>query len=173
MREVGKKRKTVNNIIYGFGTKMLTMILGILIPRLFIVSYGSETNGLLSTITQIFTYLALLQAGIGTATVNALYKPLDNNEWKQINEVFSQARSYFRRVAVVYAFAVIAFSIVYATIARTNLSRLEIFGIIMLQGLGSFITYYFCAPYTQLLVADGKQYVSDNYIHYPCRYIND
>lgn len=162
MREVGKKRKTVNNIIYGFGTKILTMILGILIPRLFIVSYGSETNGLLSTITQIFTYLALLQAGIGTATVNALYKPLDNNEWKQINEVFSQARSYFRRVAVVYAFAVIAFSIVYATIARTNLSRLEIFGIIILQGLGSFITYYFCAPYTQLLVADGKQYVSDN-----------
>ena len=56
MREVGKKRKTVNNIIYGFGTKMLTMILGILIPRLFIVSYGSETNGLLSTITQIFTF---------------------------------------------------------------------------------------------------------------------
>ena len=87
MREVGKKRKTVNNIIYGFGTKMLTMILGILIPRLFIVSYGSETNGLLSTITQIFTYLALLQAGIGTATVNALYKPLDNNECNVIRHI--------------------------------------------------------------------------------------
>lgn len=162
MREVDKKRKTVNNIIYGFGTKMLTMILGILIPRLFIVSYGSETNGLLSTITQIFTYLALLQAGIGTATVNALYKPLDDKAWKQVNEVFSQARSYFRRVALVYAFAVVFFSVTYSIVAKTALSRLEVFEVIMLQGFGSFITYYFCAPYTQLLVADGKQYISDN-----------
>lgn len=162
MKEVDKKKKTVNNLIYGFGTKVLTMILGILIPRLFIVSYGSETNGLLSTITQIFTYLALLQAGIGNATINALYKPLDDKNWHEINEVFSQARSYYRRVAVIYAGAVFGFSVIYTVLAKSTLDKTTVFAIIILQGMSSFITYYFCASYTQLLIADGKQYVSDN-----------
>ncbi len=162
MKQTNKKCKTIKNLFFGFGTKILTMALGIILPRLFITSYGSETNGLLSTITQIFTYMALLQAGIGSATINALYKPLDDDNWEQINEVFSQARSYYRRVALVYAVAVLFFSFIYSAVVDSTLDRGLIFAIILLQGIASFITYYFCASYTQLLVADGKQYISDN-----------
>lgn len=157
-----KMAMITKNIVYGFGTKMITIILSIVLPRLFIVSFGSEVNGLLSTITQIFTYLALLEAGIGTATINALYKPLDCDNKDEVNVVVSQARFYYRKVSLVYATCVVIFAIVYSFLAKTSLGVGTVFLVILLQGAASFISYYFCAVYVQLLVADGKQYISDN-----------
>ena len=95
-----KVSQVVKNISISFGTKIVLMLLNITIPRLFIVSYGSETNGLLSTITQIFGYLALLEAGIGTASINALYKPLDQKNKEQVEDVLGQSQAYFRKVTV-------------------------------------------------------------------------
>ena len=59
-----KQSKIFKNIVTGFGGQLIAIILGLVVPRLFISSYGSDVNGLLSTITQLFTYLALLEAGI-------------------------------------------------------------------------------------------------------------
>lgn len=157
-----KTKAIVKNIVYGFGTKLITIAISIILPRLFIVSFGSEVNGLLSTITQIFTYLALLEAGIGTATINALYKPIDDNDRNDVNVVVSQARFYYRKVSFIYALGVLIFAIAYPFVAKTSVDTVTVILIIFLQGAASFISYYFCAVYIQLLVADGKQYISDN-----------
>ena len=150
------------NIIFGFGTKLITIALSFLIPRLFITSYGSEVNGLLSTISQIFTYLALLEAGIGTASVNALYKPLDRENREQVNEVLSQSRMYFRKVTRVYVVCVMGFACIYPFVAHSSMDKWTISAVILLQGATSCISYYFCATYEQLLRADGKQYILDS-----------
>lgn len=161
-KKISKKRLVFNNVLYGFGTKIAVMALSIVLPRLFIVSFGSEVNGLLSTITQIFTYLALLEAGIGNATINALYRPLDDDNKEQVCGVLSEARAYYRRVTVVYILCVVAFAVVYPLFADISMSRPMITAIVLLQGAPSCISYYYCAAYMQLLVADGKQYVVEN-----------
>ena len=138
------------------------MALSIVLPRLFIVSFGSEVNGLLSTITQIFTYLALLEAGIGNATINALYRPLDDDNKEQVCGVLSEARAYYRRVTAVYILCVVAFAVVYPLFADISMNRPMITAIVLLQGAPSCISYYYCAAYMQLLVADGKQYIVEN-----------
>ena len=71
---MNKKSKLFKNVITGFGGQLIAIILGLIVPRFFIMSYGSDVNGLLSTITQIFTYMALLEAGIGPIIKNALFK---------------------------------------------------------------------------------------------------
>lgn len=161
-KKISKKRLVFNNVLYGFGTKIAVMALSIVLPRLFIVSFGSEVNGLLSTITQIFTYLALLEAGIGNATINALYRPLDDDNKEQVCGVLSEARAYYRRVTIVYILCVLIFAVVYPLFADISMSRPMITAIILLQGGPSCISYYYCAAYMQLLVADGKQYVVEN-----------
>ena len=71
------KSKLAKNIVTGFGGQLIAIVLGLIVPRLLITNYGSDVNGLLSTVTQIFTYMALLEAGIGQAAKNALYKPIN------------------------------------------------------------------------------------------------
>ncbi len=156
------KGKIFKNIFFGFGSKLITLVLGFVVPRLFIISFGSEINGLVSTVTQIFTYLALLEAGIGNSTVNALYGPITSNNKDEINCVLTQARKYYRKITIIYAMAVIAFAVVYPAIANSEVDYITILLIIFFQGIANCITYFFAAPYDQLLMADGKRYVTEN-----------
>ena len=82
-------------------------MMGLIIPRILLTHYGSDTNGLISTITQIFTYVALLEAGISQATINALYKPVQEKNEKMIINVLFASRKYYRNVTYVYAAIVI------------------------------------------------------------------
>ncbi len=157
-----KSKLIFKNILTSGLTRLIIMMLGIVMPRLLITSFGSEVNGLLATITQIFTYLALLQAGIGTSTVNALYSPLSKNNREEANEVVTEARCYYRKVSLVYGACILGFAILYPFLANTELDKLLIFLVIILEGLASFLNYYFCAVYNQLLTADGRSYVLEN-----------
>lgn len=157
-----KSSLVIKNVFYGFGSKLIILVLGIIIPRLVITSFGSELNGFLSTITQIFTYFALLEAGIGNSAVNALYSPLENSDYNKANFVMAQARSYYRKATAVYIALVVAFAFGYPFLMGSTLSKSLMIKVVLLQGLPSAISYYFCAVYEQLLMADGKRYISEN-----------
>ena len=73
------------NVVFGMIGQVVSIALGIVIPRLVLVSLGSETNGLLSSVNQALVYLNLLEAGIGTATLQALYKPVAEFDVNNIN----------------------------------------------------------------------------------------
>lgn len=61
--EMSRQRNSINNLVWGIIGNLITSIVAIVIPRLFIVNYGSEINGLLASIRQIYVYLALLEIG--------------------------------------------------------------------------------------------------------------
>ena len=75
-----KRRQVFSNILSGFLGQVITLLLGIILPRLFIMTFGSEINGLLSSVNQVYVYIGLLEAGVGTATLQALYKPIASQE---------------------------------------------------------------------------------------------
>ena len=58
----------------GFGLlqQLLTLIFGLIVPRLFIQTMGSEVNGLLGSLANLYSYLALVEAGVGTMAIQAL-----------------------------------------------------------------------------------------------------
>ena len=86
---MSRKRNSMNNFIWGILGNIITSIVAIIIPRLFIVNYGSEVNGLLSSIRQIYVYLALLEVGVGDASVVALYGPIGNEDHLAANNICS------------------------------------------------------------------------------------
>lgn len=151
-----------NNLFFGIFNQLIIFALGILVPRLILVSYGSEANGLLSAVTQIFTYVGLLEAGIGNASVNALYKPITEQDQYEISDIFSATQKYYRKVTVFYFLCVIALSGVYPFFAKTTLSNTTVALVVLFQGLSGAITFYFSAAYKQLLIADGKNYIVSN-----------
>ena len=68
---MSRKKNSISNLTWGIIGNVITSVVAIVIPRLFIVNYGSEVNGLLSSIRQIYVYLALLEVGVGDASVVA------------------------------------------------------------------------------------------------------
>ena len=154
--------KIKKNLLYGFGAEMILLPLSIILPRIILLSFGSEVNGLTSTITQIFTYIALLEAGIGNASRNCLYKNIADDDREGISVTVSATRKYFRKIVPVYAACVILFAVLYPILMETEVPARTVRLIILIQGLSGVINFSITNTYTQLLIADGRSYVSTN-----------
>lgn len=156
------KIRIAYNIVTGLLSQALTFILAFLIPRLFLVNYGSEIKGMLSAITQIFAYLWLLEAGVGLATVQALYAPVSRDDKASVNAVMAATNRYYKKTGCVYLAAMILFSGIFSICSDVGLSRLTVFLVVLMQGLPNVMSYLIQGKYRLLLEAEGKSYVLNN-----------
>ena len=113
-------KRSFYNVFFGLVSQVISIAVGIIIPRLVIVSLGSEANGLLSSVNQALVYLNLLEAGIGTATLQALYKPVATQDRHEINCILAATNKYYKRVGTWYFFAVVALAVIYPAIINTT-----------------------------------------------------
>lgn len=155
-------KRSIKNILYGVLGQIITIAIGLLLPRLRITSYGSEVNGLLSSVQQVLTYLALLEAGVGTATLQALYGPVANNDKKSVNEILAATRRYYIKTGYIYLCCVLLFAALYPLCVHTDIPWYTIVFVILFNGLGNVLAYFFQGKYKILLQAEGKQYVITN-----------
>ncbi|MBR2365804.1 MAG: sugar isomerase, partial [Oscillospiraceae bacterium] len=93
--------------------QVVLIALSFLLPRLYLENFGSEVNGVLSTIKQIFVYMLLLESGAGLATTQALYKPVAERDHNRISAVLSATHSYYVKVGAAYAAIVLLIACVY------------------------------------------------------------
>lgn len=156
---MNSKKKIHRNLFLGIGSQILVIVFGIIVPRLILTHYGSEVNGLLSSVTQIYSYVGLLEAGIGVATIQALYKTIGEKDQDRTNAVLAATNKYYHRTGILYLVAILAFSIIYPLVIRSDLPLITIVLVIVFNGLGSVINYFFQAKYFLLLQAEGKNYI--------------
>lgn len=155
-------KKSINNVVYGVLGQVITIAIGLILPRLRIVSFGSEINGMLSSVQQIYSYLALLEAGVGTATLQALYGPIAKNEKSTVNEILAATHKFYKKTGYIYLIAVLIFAAVYPVFVNTDISPVILIEVILLNGLGNVLAYFFQGKYKVLLQAEGKQYIITN-----------
>lgn len=159
---MNKKIDSIKNFAWGILGTIVTTSIAMIIPRLFIVSYGSEINGLLSSIRQIYVYLGLLEAGIGTASLQALYKPIEIKDYDRINKVLSATNYFYKKIGFTYFVLIILMGFIYPLLLNTSVPYVTCVSIIILQGLGSVLNYLFLGKYVILLNVDNKGYINNN-----------
>lgn len=154
--------KGVKNIIWGIFSQIVTIGLGIVIPRLVLVNLGSEANGLLNSVSSVLTYMSLLEAGVGTATLQALYRPFAERNKNTINEIMAATHFFYRRTGFVYLGIVIVLSIGYAAMVNTTIPKWQVFLVVIIAGLSGVMSYFFQGKFKIFLAAEGKGYISTN-----------
>ena len=153
------KKHIILNILLPVLYSAVILVLGIAIPRLVMVNYGSDTNGLISTIGQIFTYLALLEAGVSRASRNQLFKPLVEKNNDGVSRIISSSKKYYTKIAFFYFVIVVTLSALLPFILKTEVRYWEIFFYILFEGLIGVVNFLICKKWVTLLNADGKAYV--------------
>lgn len=158
------KRRNLKNVIYAFIGQLVVLGLSLFVPRFVLTGYGSDTNGLLSTVGQIIAYMTLLEAGIGQAARNELYRYVKDDVFDKENSssVMTLSRKVYRNTTKIYALLILVLAVVLPFIIKTDLSYLTVFLVILIEGASSVISFYFVQNYTNILIVDGKQYVNAN-----------
>lgn len=154
-----KYRNGILSAIFGIVQQLLTLIFGLIVPRLFIKTMGSEVNGLLGSLSNLYSYLALVEAGVGTVAIQALYGPLGKSDRLGVSQIMSAVGSYYNKAGFIYLLGVLIISTVYPLTLTTTVPKLTVFLLAILHGAGGVINFWVHGKYMVLLQAEGKKYL--------------
>jgi len=154
-----RSKKALINAIFAIIMEMFTVLSGIIVPRLIIGQFGSEINGLLSSITQFLAYLKLLESGVGGVVKAALYKPLSDNDTDKISSVIKAAERFFRKIATVSIVYIAILAIIFPLLVTKSYTLGFTASLVIIIGIGSIAQYYFGITYQLLISADQKRYI--------------
>lgn len=159
-----RTKKSIYNFISDVLPFFILGILSFIRIRFIISNYGSDVNGYMQLITQIFSYLALAEAGFGTAVIYKLYKPLADKDQKTISSIVKGSKTIFKRIALIMTIGslIIAF-LIPLFINKGSLTNSFIIIIFLLYTINYLIEYFLVYPYTSLLQADQNQYIFNIY----------
>ena len=143
-------------------TQIVTLICGFILPRFFLQHYGSEVNGLVSSISQFLGIISFLELGVGAVVQSALYKPLADCDREQVSKVMASANKFFRRLASILLVYVLFLLVVYPLIIERSFGFLYTAALIAAISISSFAQFYFGAVNSLLLTADQRGYIQYN-----------
>lgn len=140
--------------------QVFTVAAGFIVPRIILVTYGSEINGLVTSITQFIAYFNLVEAGLAGAAVYALYKPLADNDYKRTNAVLSATRRFYILSGYIFVALTLGLALIYPAFVKTaELSPIGVGVLVLILGVSGAMEFFTMAKYRALLTADQKLYV--------------
>ena len=147
---------TVTTAVY----QLIVLLVGLITPRVFLNAYGSEINGLVTSINQFITYFNLVEAGLAGAAVYALYKPLAEKDYLKINSIVSAAKKFYMKAGYIFVTLVFAMAIIYPIFVKTSvLSSVEVGLLVLVLGINGVLEFFTLSKYRVLLTADQKTYI--------------
>jgi O-antigen/teichoic acid export membrane protein len=154
-----RSRKAFLNIASSLGIQVVSIISGFIIPKMILVTFGSQVNGVTASISQFLGYIVLLEAGVGGVERAALYKPLVSKETVRISQIIKAADKFFRLLALFFAFYSLIIALLYPLLVQQTFDYWFTFSLILIMGAATFFQYYFGITYQILLQADQRGYI--------------
>lgn len=157
-----RSKKAFANIIASLTLQFTTVVCGFIIPRLIIKTFGSDINGLTSSITSFLGYITLFEAGVGGVVRASLYKPLANRDIIAISGILKATEKFFKSLSYVFIGYLFVIAFYFSFFANKGNDILFTFSLVLIIGVSTFVQYYFGLTYQVLLQADQKQYISSS-----------
>lgn len=139
--------------------QIITIVCGIILPRLILTTYGSEVNGLINSIAQFLQIVAFLELGVGAVVQSSLYKPLAEKDSISISKIMASAQKFFSKLAMILLVYVVILMIGYPFAAEQNFGWLYTALMIGAISISSFAQYYFGIVNSLLLKSDQRGYI--------------
>lgn len=151
-----RKKRAFYNLITSIVLQIVSIICGLIVPKLIIATYGSNLNGLINSITQFLSYITLLEVGFGPVILSILYKPISNKDKSKIKRILKSSESFFRKISFIFIIYIIILCIIYPVFINSNYDNLFIISLIIIISLSTFAEYFFGLTYSIYLQADQK-----------------
>ena len=153
---MGKSRASVLNMAVTLVWQLCTVVFGLVVPRYFLVGYGADIHGLTSTISNILSYVLLLNAGLLTASVQALYRPLSSKNQTEVNAVLNAVQKYYTKVGLAYLAATLLLS---AVLPLFIAGGWTVSVLMLVMGMSNIFDSFLGARYRVLMQADQKYWL--------------
>lgn len=156
---MSSRKIVMKNSMIGMIAQSCSMIIGFISQRFFLKYLGLEIQGINSVIIETLSFLAFAELGVGTAISFRLYKPLANNDKKELTVLMQLYSKLYRIIGVVVFFVglvLMFFLPIFINDATQSMSF--IYQAYMIQLVATASSYFF-AYKRSLIFVDQKQFV--------------
>ncbi len=161
--ELSRTQKLKLNIVSSFGMQVVTMLCGLLIPRLMLASFGSETYGLATSISDFLSYISLVDGGVGGVARAAMYGPLAKKDMQQVSNVHYELKKFLRIVGTIFVGYALVLAVGFQGITgKTGHDWFFTFSLVLAIALSTFAEYFFSLNRSLLVHAAQRVYVNNS-----------
>ncbi|MDU2648463.1 oligosaccharide flippase family protein [Anaerococcus vaginalis] len=154
-----KNKITLLNSISALFLQVVTIISGFIIPKIILLYFGSAVNGLVSSISQFLSYIALIEGGVTGVIYASLYKPLLDNDKTKISRILVTSKIFYRRIGYIFMAYSLVLAVIYPLFINKDFDFLFALGLTIVLSITLLIQYMFSLTLKTLLVADKKLYI--------------
>ena len=154
-----RSKRAIYNIITNILLQFITIIYGFIVPKIIISKFGSNANGLISSITQFLSYIALLESGFGPVIKSILYKPIAKNDRNKIKKILKSSELFFRRISYIFLIYIFVLCLSFPMLVNNDFDYLYTASLIIIISISTFAEYFFGMTYRLYLQAEQKTYV--------------
>lgn len=147
------------NFITALLLQVATILQGLIFPRLIIANFGSDVNGLVSSITQFLSFISLLEGGLGAVVLAELYKPIEQQDDQKVREILYACQRFFRGLALIFVGYTIVLSVVYPIFIAKSFSYKYTSSLVLILSVSTLAQYMFSITSKLLLQARQKIYI--------------
>lgn len=141
--------------------KIISMACSLILPRLFILSFGSEITGLMSSITQYLSLISLLDLGMGAVLQASMYKPLVENDTNTLSTIYYKSQQFFYRIGLALLLYIIILCLLLPQILSGNFSIKQIVSLILILSLSQLLQFFIGITSQIILGSDQKAYIKE------------
>lgn len=154
-----RTKKVILNLITDVIPMLIVSILGIFKFKLFVQVLGQEVQGLYQFFTQVMIYIAIVDGGLGSAVLYAMYRPNSTGNQEELNAILSGAKRIFSLLGiVVFGLSFLVSFLVPFLIKDNPFEYSYVVIAFLLFTLSSVISYFF-VPYQSLLEVKECKYL--------------
>ncbi len=139
--------------------EIVSIVCGLITPRLILTTFGSTYNGVVSSASQFLNMINILTLGITASTRVALYKPLADHDSLAVSSLMKSTKRFMRRISLIVVIYAAALCFILPVISNSDLSYWEVASLVAIVSLGTFANYFFSISDRTLLTAAQASYV--------------
>ncbi len=153
-------KNSIKILLWATIKRLFTAILLFVIMFLYIKKFSDEINGMIRSVSQIMLLFSIIDGGIGVAIIYKLYKPMFNKDWDVVNDIFSAANKFLKKIGWFYIILIIVnCCILPAIYINTTFKPLYIIALIGAVSSYSIFGYFISGKYYMILNSDQKNFV--------------
>ena len=154
-----KNKVTLLNSLTTLILQIVTIISGFIIPKIILSYFGSEVNGLVSSLNQFLNYIALVEGGVTGVIVANLFKPLVDDDKEKLSSIVVTSKGFYRKIGYIFIIYSVLLSFIYPLIVKNEFSYQYILILSLILSIKLFVQYVLSLTYKCLLQADKKLYI--------------
>ena len=149
----------IKNVFSTLFSQIMTIICSFIIPSILIRTYGSNVNGLVTSITQFLAYITLLESGLGPVVKATLYKPIAKKDKKEIVNILKASERFFKIISYVFITYIALLCIIFPIMMKEEFGVIYTISLVIIISISTFAEYYFGMTYKLYLQAEQKTYI--------------